>query len=131
MKGVPAVKIQPDLKILPLIGSGVLWGLFLSLLIFALASVIISYTAVPERILPYLSFFTSVISIFVGSLYVSRRIGFQGWLNGGLTGFFYVLVLILLGLFIAGDLPVLSGFIIKIFLGFVFGAVSGIIGMNL
>jgi len=105
--------------------------LFLSLLIFALASVIISYTAVPERILPYLSFFTSVISIFVGSLYVSRRIGFQGWLNGGLTGFFYVLVLLLLGLFIAGDLPVLSGFIIKIFLGFVFGAVSGIIGMNL
>lgn len=131
MKGVPAVKIQPDLKILPLIGSGVLLGLSLSLLIFTLTSVIISYTAVPERILPYLSFFTSVISIFVGSLYVSRRIGFQGWLNGGLTGFFYVLVLLLLGLFIAGDLPVLSGFIIKIFLGFVFGAVSGIIGMNL
>lgn len=131
MKGVPAVKIQPDLKILPLIGSGVLLGLFLSLLIFTLASVIISYTAVPERILPYLSFFTSVISIFVGSLYVSRRIGFQGWLNGGLTGFFYVLILLLLGLFIAGHLPDLSGFIVKIFLGFVFGAVSGIIGMNL
>ncbi|RQD77501.1 MAG: TIGR04086 family membrane protein [Candidatus Syntrophonatronum acetioxidans] len=131
MKNIPAFKVQPDFKTLPLIGAGVLLALVFSLLVFALASLILSYTAVPERILPYLSFFTSFFSIFAGALYVSRRIGYQGWLNGGLTGFFYVLIVLVLGLFLAGELPLFSSFIIKVFLGFIFGAVSGIIGMNL
>jgi len=131
LKSISAVDLKPNINFLPVIGMGVLLALVISLAVFMAASVIISYTAVPETIVPYLSFITSILSIFVGALFVSRKISYKGWLNGGLTGIFYVLIVLLLGLFIAGEFPVFTSFLMKVFLGFIFGAVSGIVGMNI
>ncbi len=131
IKDIPAANLKPDLNTLPVIGKGVVVALVISMAVFVFSSVIISYTPVSESVLPYLAYLTSIISIIVGAFYVIKRLSFKGWLNGGLTGLFYVLVLLFLGRFIIGEFPVFSSFLIKAFLGFAFGAVSGIVGRNI
>ncbi len=131
MKNIPAADLKPNLNSLPVIGKGVVVALIISLVVFVFSSAIINYTPVSETIVPYLAYITSIISIFVGAFYVIKKLSFKGWLNGGLTGVFYVLILLILGRFVIGEFPVFSSFLIKVFLGFVFGAVSGIIGRNM
>lgn len=131
MKKMATADLKPNINSLSVIGIGILLSLAISLGVFLAASVIISYTFVPETIVPYLSFITSILSIFVGALFVTKKISHKGWLNGGLTGLFYVLIVLLLGLLIFGEFPVFTAFLMKVFLGFIFGAVSGIIGMNI
>lgn len=131
VKNMPAVDFKSGISSLPVIGKGVLLALGFSTAVFLLASLVLSFTAISENIIPYLSFITSIISIFIGSFFVTRKLSFKGWLNGGVTGLFYVLIILILGLFIAGEFPILTSFLTKSFLGFAFGAISGIIGMNL
>lgn len=131
VKKMPAVDIKSGMNSLPVIGKGVLLALGFSTVVFLLASLVLSFTAISENIVPYLSFLTSIISIFIGSIFVTRKLSYKGWLNGGLTGLFYVLIILVLGLFIAGEFPIFTGFLTKAFLGFAFGAISGIIGMNI
>lgn len=131
MKNIPAADLKPNLNSLPVIGKGVVVALIISLVVFIFSSAIINYTPVSETIVPYLAYVTSIISIFAGAFYVIKKLSFKGLLNGGLTGVFYVLILLILGRFVIGEFPVFSSFLIKVFLGFVFGAVSGIIGRNM
>ncbi len=130
MKKMPAVDFKSGVNSLPVIGRGVLLALGFSTAVFLLASLVLSFTAVSENIVPYISFVTSIISIFIGSFFVTRKLSYKGWLNGGMTGLFYVLIILILGLLIAGEFPAFAGFATKTFLGFAFGAISGIIGMN-
>ena len=130
MKKISVPELKAGYTSLPVIGVGVAVALTVSLVVFIFSSVFISYTPVPETVVPYLAYITSIISIFTGAFYVTRRLGHKGWLNGGLTGVFYILFLLVLGRFVVGEFPGFSSFLMKIFLGFVFGAVTGIIARN-
>ncbi|MFW6022467.1 MAG: TIGR04086 family membrane protein [Halanaerobiaceae bacterium] len=61
--------------------------------------------------------------------YVARHVNKNGWLNGGLSGLVYMILLILIGTI---SMPISIGNIILMALsGLVVGSIGGIIGINL
>ena len=71
-----------------------------------------------------------IVSIAVGSIYIAVKIGEKGWMNGGIVGVLYFLILVFLNyLFIRPfnmDLYSLS----KLFISLIVGIIGGVIGIN-
>ncbi|MGI6097626.1 MAG: TIGR04086 family membrane protein [Dethiobacteria bacterium] len=121
--------VKEDTPPLFVVAKGVIYGLFISLLLLIIISLLINFTALSETLAPYLIFVASLIGILSGSAFVGRRIGEKGWLNGGLTGLTFVVILLAFG-FVLEDLTFGLQTITKLFLGFAFGAIGGMIGIN-
>lgn len=110
--------------------KGTLLAFILSLVLLLLASLVLHFTAVPEKITPYLVFGISLAAILFGSRFSGRHIGYRGWLHGGLVGFFYVLLLLLLSVLFVEGFAFNFSVVTKVFLGFAFGAAGGMWGVN-
>lgn len=113
-----------------LIFRGLLRALLFSFIFLLFCTLALYFSPLPEMFVPYFIFGATLLSILLGSIYVGKRTDEKGWLRGGFTGLFYVLLLILLCyIFHIGFIP---GFnvITKIFLGFCFGILGGVIGIN-
>jgi|LSQX01.2.fsa_nt_gb putative membrane protein (TIGR04086 family) len=110
--------------------KGILLALVFSLVMLLVISLILYLTALTERAALYLVYGVSIVSILWGAAYATRRIGTRGWLNGGIIGVAYVLLMIGGGLIIVDDMTVGWSLAVKIFLGFVFGAIGGMWGVN-
>jgi len=68
------------------------------------------------------------ILTFVG-FYVARKVEKNGWLNGGLAGLVYMVLLILIGTL---SMPIsLLNILTMAMLGLIIGSIGGIIGINL
>ncbi len=111
--------------------KGAFLGLLISLLVLLVSALILLLTPLSEKVVPYAVYLTSIFSIIIGSAYAARRISLKGWLNGGLTGLTYVIVLLLLNRIFGLDLDINLSLLTKLFLGFVMGAIGGILGLNL
>ena len=113
-----------------LIFRGLLRAFLLSLIFLLLSTAALYFSPLSEAFVPYFVFGAIILSILSGSIYVGKSTDEKGWLRGGITGLFYVLVLLILSnIFQESFIP---GFniITKFFLGFCFGTLGGIIGIN-
>jgi putative membrane protein (TIGR04086 family) len=70
------------------------------------------------------------VSIIGGSMYVGRRVKSRGWLSGGLTGLLYIVVILILSYFITMEALSPTGLLSRLFLGFSFGCIGGMLGIN-
>ncbi len=109
-------------------------GLFRSLIIsfgFILLITLIMYLSpLPEWIVSYLIVAGMLISIVYGAMYVGRRVETKGWLRGGYTGVLYIVVILLLSYILKLEPEIGLSLLSKLFLGFSFGCVGGILGIN-
>ncbi len=110
--------------------KGVLLALIFSLVMLLAIALALYLTELPEKAGSYLVYAVSIVAILWGSAYAARRIGTRGWLNGGMIGLIYVLIMLGGGLVIGDDMAVSWSLAIKLFLGFVFGAIGGMWGVN-
>ncbi len=110
--------------------KGILLALVFSLVMLLVIALVLYLTALPEKVASYLVYGVSIAAILWGSAYATRRIGTRGWLNGGIIGVIYVLLMIGGGLIIVDDMAIGWSLAVKIFLGFVFGAIGGMWGVN-
>ena len=102
----------------------------ISLILIVILSAIVCYTDVPESIAgPGVKFIT-FFGVFISALLCAVRASGKGWLVGGVAGVFNILILLLLGLiFVDADVFVSSN-AVQLLCGFVFGAIGGIVGIN-
>ncbi|NLY37933.1 MAG: TIGR04086 family membrane protein [Firmicutes bacterium] len=105
-------------------------ALILSVVLLFIAALVFYFTAVSEKITPYLVFGVSLVAIITGSSYAGKHIGTRGWLYGGIVGLIYVILMLATGIFIRDSVAVNLNLITKLFLGFVFGAIGGMWGVN-
>ena len=110
--------------------KGVLLALIFSLIMLLVIALALYLTELPEKAGSYMVYAVSIAAILWGSAYAARRIGTRGWLNGGMIGLIYVLIMLGGGLIIGDDMAVSWSLAIKLFLGFVFGAIGGMWGVN-
>ncbi len=112
------------------IARGVLYAYFLSLVVFLIVSALVQYTPLTEAVLPYITYATALIAIFVGAAYVAKKLEAKGWLNGGITGLVYLLGLVVFAFILVPEFNIHLGYISKVFLAFVTGAAGGVFGIN-
>ncbi|NLJ55758.1 MAG: TIGR04086 family membrane protein [Firmicutes bacterium] len=115
---------------LSLILRGILVALGFSFLFLAVNALLIYFSPLSEVIVPYLLFAGTLLSILWGAIYVGKRTEEKGWLRGGLMGLCYVLILFILNIVFRVELQLGFGLLTKLFLGFSFGTLGGILGIN-
>ena len=81
--------------------------------------------------MPYTVNAVSLISVFAGAAYSTRKLRVKGWLNGGLLGLVYLAGLIILGKILLPGFHLDITYLTKIILAFSAGAAGGIFGINL
>ncbi len=111
--------------------KGTFLALVISLIVCTLVAAVLYLTPLSEQVVPYVIYVTSIFSIIIGAAYAARRMQFKGWLYGGLTGFAYIAILLILLKLFAIEADVSLQLFSKLFLGFVLGAIGGILGLNL
>ena len=105
-------------------------ALILSVVLLFIAALVFYFTAVSEKITPYLVFGVSLVAIITGSSFAGKHIGTRGWLYGGIVGLIYVALMLITGLFVRDSIAISLNLFTKLFLGFVFGAAGGMWGVN-
>ncbi len=113
------------------IAKGTLLALIISLVVCLLLAVVLFLTPLSEGAVPYVVYITGIFSIIIGSAYAAKRIQAKGWLNGGLTGLSYLVILLVLTRVFGLELDVNLHLLTKLLLAFVFGSIGGILGLNL
>lgn len=100
-------------------------------IVFLVFAAIITYTGFPETYIDMVVIITTVLSILISGMIVSAGARSRGWLNGGIGGFVYMLVLVVLGMAFSDGALFDKTDVLMLVLGFVLGAVGGIIGINM
>ncbi len=109
---------------------GLLLSVIISLVLLLVCSLILHFTAVPEKVTPYLACGVALLSVLCGSYHTGKRIGFRGWLHGGVVGILYIVILLLAGVLAQNGFTFGLNLFSKLFLGLVFGAAGGMWGVN-
>lgn len=118
------------------LGKGIylLKGLILAYIITAIliliSAILITYTNLSESKLPLLNTIVMIISITSGSIYVAAMVKEKGWINGGIVGLAYYLILLLINLIFLKPLVFDIFSLSKLIISIVMGMIGGIIGIN-
>lgn len=110
---------------------GVINAYFLTLLLFTVLGLLLYFTKLSETIIAPAVMAISSISIIFCGIKATRDVKNLGWLHGGLIGFIYVALLLLVGMFTGNSgISGLSA-LVDLGMGFLAGTLSGVLGVNL
>ncbi len=110
--------------------KGLVLGVILLVLFGAISSFFATFTSFnqPSQIDTVLFIFNYLTILIIG-IYTAKKVEINGWLNGGITGLIFSLLIIIIGAF-SQDLN-----FVNIFLyagsGLLLGMLGGVIGINL
>ncbi len=110
--------------------KGVLISSVLTLLIFTLSAVLLSYTPMSESASPYIVFVTHILSSFVAGFIPAKRAGTKGLITGSLSALLYMAIVWLVSS-LASDGFYINTHVLTMFLiAILSGAAGGITGVN-
>lgn len=110
--------------------SGILLAFLLTIILLLLFSVIIYFTSIAEEFISKLAVIVMALSIAVSSFITSRGIESKGWLNGGLIGLLYSAAIIIIKILFFKE-GITASSLLDVLFGFLIGAISGAIGVNI
>lgn len=116
---------------IPGIIVGLLVSYIITLLFFIIYALVLTYTPLSELTLPTLTMLITIIGIVLSGAIAARNTKSKGWLNGGLAGLLYVLLMLFLGVYFVKEAGINAGIALKLIWGVVLGAIGGMIGINL
>ncbi len=94
-------------------------------------AIILTYTPLKEKSIPLLNTIIMMISITIGAIYLTFKIGEKGWLNGGAVGVVYYLILLLFNVRFFKNHSLDMYTTSKLIISLVTGIIGGMIGINL
>ena len=111
--------------------KGILLAFIITIVLILMFSLLIMFTSIKENRIPMLNNIAMIISIAISSVYVAFKIKEKGWIQGGLMGIAYYMVLIILNLIFIKPIQIdlISG--TRFVLAAITGVIGGMIGINL
>ncbi len=113
------------------IGFGVLTGYGVTLLLLLILAAVMTFTKAGEGLLEPFVTVANLLGIFVAGLWSVRRVTSGGWFIGGITGVICPLILRLIGTIIYEGGYFTPQLLPAVLLGFLSGALGGIVGINM
>lgn len=111
--------------------KGLLLAFIVTSVLIVLFSLLLTYSTLRESKMPLLNTVIMIVSITSGSIYIGRKIKEKGWINGGLIGISYYIILIVLNLLFFKPFAIDIFSISKLFVASITGVIGGIIGINI
>ena len=114
--------------------KSILWGVLISLGFLVVGSlllgIITNFTNLTDELPTNLLFILNYVAIFVGGLVTAYRVETNGWLNGGLVGTIYMLIIIILRS-LWQSVVFSLGLMLRVLLAFVVAGLGGMVGINI
>lgn len=111
--------------------KGLLLSLIITIVLLMVFSLLLTFTSLREAKLALLNNIAMIISIVVGSIYVAIKIKENGWLNGGILGLVYFIIILLFNLLFLKSFDSKLIMTTKLLLSTIIGFIGGIIGINI
>ncbi|MFY9414402.1 MAG: TIGR04086 family membrane protein [Tepidanaerobacteraceae bacterium] len=111
--------------------KGVFFAYLFAIFLFLVLAFIMYFSSISENIIPKAVIIISAVSILLGGINTTKDLESMGWLHGGLVGFIYTGILIILSFIIVPSFALSINIAIDIFISFLVGVVAGIIGVSL
>ncbi len=102
-----------------------------ALILLLILAVFVTFTSFKEENIKIAVSIINGITVILSGTLACRRVKTLGWLNGGIEGVFYTLLLFLISILIFDNFNFGLSMILSVAIAFVLGAVGGIIGINL
>ena len=129
-ENVKTEKLSPVSGVFASVLKGILLAGVITFLIFALASVILSYTPLSESAIPYIVFVTQVVGSLTAGFIPAKKAGVKGLLTGAASALLYMLILWLVSSLAKDGFYFNSHVLTMVLLSAVSGALGGIVGVN-
>ncbi|AUG57722.1 TIGR04086 family membrane protein [Acetivibrio saccincola] len=113
------------------IAKSILISYLITIPVFAIFAYILILTDFPQKYISTFVIITTLLSVVIAGWSSTKYIKSKGWLNGGIVGFFYMLVLFLLSSSSYGDFSINIHVITMFIIGTLTGSIGGILGINL
>ncbi len=114
--------------------KGILWGVVVSLGLLAVGGLVLglitNFTSLTDELPTNLLFILNYAAIFIGGLVTAYRVKTNGWLNGGLVGVIYMLIIIMLGS-LWQSVVFSWGLMLRVLLAFIVAGLGGMVGINI
>ena len=130
-KNIKESKRDKDSSSILIIGKGVLIAYFISAVLIILYGILLALTSLSEASMPTIIMVITLISIALSSIYTAIKVESKGWLNGAIVGLVYMVILFFIGMIFNTSISFDSSILFRLFMGFIIGALAGIIGINL
>lgn len=112
-------------------GRGLIRGYVISLLLFLIVAVLITYTNIGENVIPLITSIIMIVGIVFAAIYASVNLRSKGWLHGGIIGLVFILILIALSKIFIVNYSVDRIALYKIGLSMGAGIIGGMLGVNI
>lgn len=111
--------------------KGVIISFIITIILFYILGIILTYTSVPEKIITPAIIIITGISILIGSSVSLMKADEKGMIKGGLIGIIYFLIIYMISSMLLKnfDVNIYSG--IMFASAFVCGCIGGIVGVNM
>ena len=111
--------------------KGVVLSFSTTLILIVLMSIILTYSNLSEGVIPVVNSIIMILSIALGSIYMSLKVNKNGWLNGAVVGLLYIIILIIIGSIFIDTFKLDSFILLRAVISIITGIVGGMIGINL
>jgi len=113
------------------IGRGLLLALVLAIVLSLFATLLLHFTSLSERLLPWITAAILLVSVFCGGGLAAARAGGKGLLHGLGVGLAFFVLMLVLGTLLFPGPATLMGVLEKLLLTVSAGALGGILGVSL
>ena len=104
---------------------------FISIPLFMVFAFFLTYMDFPEKFLSSAVIITTLVSLIVAGWSSTCKVRSRGWLNGGIIGLTYMVILFVASSLAFRDCTINSHVIIMLIIGVITGSIGGILGINL
>lgn len=111
--------------------KGILVAYVITVPTFMLFALLLTNIDFPERLITHVVVITTVISVLFAGSTSTRGLKSKGWLNGGIVGFIYMLLLYFISSLIFNNFAIDKYVVTMAVIGILTGAIGGIIGINM
>lgn len=111
--------------------KGIIVSYIITIPAFVIFSFILTYTDFPERFISAVVVIVSIVSILAAGIVAIKNVSSKGWMNGGIVGFIYTLVLYLLSSIVFKNFSIDRNVVSMTAIGILSGSIGGIIGINI
>ena len=131
-KNIRIVKTEKQYKpSILLFIKAMVFSIAITLVIFSMFSLFLVYTSFPEDYIYPAIITTMIISIILTSASLTVNHRSRGWLNGGVVGLLYIILIYIISGVAFGDFSISYRTLSLMAIGTITGIVGGIIGINL
>ena len=111
--------------------KGLLIAILITVVVFLVSAVLLSYTSLPEDSIPVISTTVKLIGALIAGFVPAKRSGTRGIITGAVSGFLYILIIFITALLTTQESVFGMDILTTALLCVLSGALGGIFGVNL